>query len=320
MPISPARAVAALVLTLTAPFGHAAPSFSCEAATKVSERLICTNETLSKLDQMLDEAYRAAMFSANPPARLQEDQRRWLNTRDACKTVRCLEAAYEKRIVELRRNSDCALQLGTSACFNGVSERLPRTADGRLMLRTRRECKMGFDGQDPRIFQAEAIQVQADCIEAGIYDPCEDASGTWGEAQCAYANTEVAERRIRKAQDQLRALSNGLSDERRIQQALQYAHKKWVSSRAATCEERNRRYLEAEAQEKATTGSADELVPKVDDAERVGFCFRRLADGRANELEEWVRVIGASNSRLERTRLFHDLLRDGVSRAAQPGR
>jgi len=39
----------------------------------------------------------------------------------------------------------------------------------------------------------------ADCVEKGIYDPCEDATGKWSLTRCAVVHTRVAEWRIDRA-------------------------------------------------------------------------------------------------------------------------
>jgi len=39
----------------------------------------------------------------------------------------------------------------------------------------------------------------ADCIERGVYDPCDDAGGAWGRGMCGAAHIEVAERRVKKS-------------------------------------------------------------------------------------------------------------------------
>jgi uncharacterized protein len=308
-----AHALTATLFALLPLYISSAPSFSCDTAQKRSEKLICGNRTLSTLDQILAEAYRAAAITANAPEDLQSSQRRWLISRDSCKSVRCLEAAYERRIVELRSIVDCGLELDSSTCAPIEVTNLPRTADGRLMLLTRWECRIGFGGQQSGRSQEEAIQVQADCIEAGVYDPCEDAGGKWGDAQCAWANMEVAERRIRRAQTQLLTMSRGFSNEAVVRLALENNEKEWRSYRESHCTERNRRYLETQAQGEADSTDAS-------DTEKLGFCFRREAEERADELEEWVRALKASNSRSERTRLLADFLPEAAQRAAQPGR
>ena len=53
-----------------------------------------------------------------------------------------------------------------------------------------------------------ASQLQSEvvsCIERGLYDPCDDGGGSWGRAQCAWAWTEVAERRVAKAEREILA-------------------------------------------------------------------------------------------------------------------
>jgi hypothetical protein len=41
--------------------------------------------------------------------------------------------------------------------------------------------------------------ILADCIEKKLDDPCLRSGGKMGDAQCAYGNSRVAERRIKRA-------------------------------------------------------------------------------------------------------------------------
>jgi uncharacterized protein len=262
----------------------ASPSFSCEGAARPAEKLVCGSETLSGLDRILADVYRLAMLSADDQEAVQRDQRRWLRRRDTCRTASCVEKAYMERIHEL-----------------DPSHALPRTADGRLMMKTRRQCRIGFDGEGESLSQNEAIQVQADCIEAGIYDPCEDAGSRWGAAQCALANTEVARRRSRRAHELLRDLARGLPDEKAIHQVLEREWKAWETRKDMFCEAQNRRFQEA-------IDNATSVAPG-DAGERYRSCETRLARLRADELETLAGALEAASAPSERTRLLSDFLR-----------
>ena len=79
-----------------------AASFSCaRGKTTPMETTICSDPTLSSLDEQMAERYAAAL-RAGPAADLKKSQRNWLQKeRNVCKTVACIEAAYRKRIEEL---------------------------------------------------------------------------------------------------------------------------------------------------------------------------------------------------------------------------
>lgn len=78
-------------------------SFSCDAATKVSEKLVCSDPQLAALDVELASIYRSARESAADPATLVDEQRGWLDQRDACSNVSCLREAYLQRRADLAR-------------------------------------------------------------------------------------------------------------------------------------------------------------------------------------------------------------------------
>lgn len=77
----------------------AAASFDCGKATTSTEKAICADAVLSRLDEQLDDAYRVAQKRASSRAALRDAQRRWLATRrDVCRDSTCLRAAYQARI------------------------------------------------------------------------------------------------------------------------------------------------------------------------------------------------------------------------------
>lgn len=291
--------------SLALPLGALAASFDCSKATTQVEKSICSNEELSRLDEALASEYRTATL-AESDSRLRLDQRRWLARRNACGNTACIVKAYEARLLQLRAIT-CTRDLSSGACADGNPDKLPRTADGRIMLLSREECRIGFgDGGKPVQGQAEATEVQADCIEAGIYDPCDDAGGKWGEAQCAWAHAQVAQRRIRRAAERLVASARMSS----LPSELKGSSERWEKARESYCGERNERYIAYE------NSSENEETPP-DDAEKFGFCFRRLAEERAEDFEYHLGRITSANSPTERTRLLEFLRDDPLARAAQ---
>jgi len=90
-----------LLLALPACAASAA-SFDCTKATTPTEKQICSDATLSRLDEQLDDAYRSAQHRVESRTALRDAQRTWLATRrDACKDVACLRSAYQSRIEAL---------------------------------------------------------------------------------------------------------------------------------------------------------------------------------------------------------------------------
>ena len=79
-----------------------AASFDCAKAQTATEKLVCSDPTLSRLDEQLNDAYRSAQHRAESRAALrdaQDAQRKWLSTRrDVCSDAACLRAAYLARI------------------------------------------------------------------------------------------------------------------------------------------------------------------------------------------------------------------------------
>ncbi|MDR2678925.1 MAG: hypothetical protein LBB51_05745 [Zoogloeaceae bacterium] len=79
---------------------HAPPSFSCAKAATSAENTICADPDLSRRDTLLALNYkliRSAALAAES-RRLTLEQRAWIEERNACETVKCLNNAYGRRI------------------------------------------------------------------------------------------------------------------------------------------------------------------------------------------------------------------------------
>src|SRR6476469_1792844 len=76
-----------------------AASFDCSKAATRTEKQICADPVLSRLDEQLDDAYRTAQHRAESRPALRDAQRKWLSTRrDTCEDSACLRKAYLDRI------------------------------------------------------------------------------------------------------------------------------------------------------------------------------------------------------------------------------
>jgi glucose/arabinose dehydrogenase/uncharacterized protein YecT (DUF1311 family) len=130
-----------LLLALPASAASAA-SFDCAKASTPTEKQICSDATLSRLDEQLDDAYRTAQKRAESRVALRDAQRKWLATRrDVCKDVACLRAAYQARIdvlLDESKSNPTTETLETSAnkarepytTSTGTCDGLPRLAIG----------------------------------------------------------------------------------------------------------------------------------------------------------------------------------------------
>jgi len=90
--------IAVCLLTQTA----TAASFDCAKARTSTEKHVCSDSTLSRLDEQLDDAYRSAQRRVESRLALRDAQRKWLSTqRDVCIDAACLRVAYLARIEAL---------------------------------------------------------------------------------------------------------------------------------------------------------------------------------------------------------------------------
>lgn len=75
-----------------------AAGFDCAKATSAIENLICSNDTLSQLDDKNTALYRDYKSICKDENLAIHDQRDWLvHTRNACLDASCLEDVYQKR-------------------------------------------------------------------------------------------------------------------------------------------------------------------------------------------------------------------------------
>lgn len=95
-------ALTAVALSVFAPGPITAASFDCAKAGTATEKKICGDPTLSKLDEDLAHAYRQALSADPEPGVLKARQKAWLrDRRGACVEVACLKDVYERRIARL---------------------------------------------------------------------------------------------------------------------------------------------------------------------------------------------------------------------------
>ena len=78
--------------------------FDCQKASSSIEKLICSNQQLSRLDDQMNRAYRMKIWNAGIYG-LKEapvEQQRWIKSvRNKCEDVSCLTNAYAARLEEL---------------------------------------------------------------------------------------------------------------------------------------------------------------------------------------------------------------------------
>ena len=129
---------------------------------------------------------------------------------------------------------------------------------------TREECRASAS-------QDEIVS----CIDRGLYDPCDDAGGNWGRAQCAWAHAQIAARRVKLAELEIaRRLRQGRAEQVALKQ-FKDGQRGWEAYRDRHCKFTN------QTVELAQFEGTSFL--------HVGFCYRRLTEQRASELEAILR-------------------------------
>lgn len=92
-----------------------AASFDCSQAKSPSEIAICSDVSLSKLDEQLGEAYNSLKSKLSDSAQLESEQQAWLSKRELCgNQVDCLSTNIQERINELTQKEFELSQATTS--------------------------------------------------------------------------------------------------------------------------------------------------------------------------------------------------------------
>lgn len=82
-----------------------AASFDCaKAGTKV-EKLICADAGLSKLDEELNVAYKAALQNEKQADSIKQAQKLWMRERNACLDAECVNRVYVERLIFLNASN-----------------------------------------------------------------------------------------------------------------------------------------------------------------------------------------------------------------------
>lgn len=83
-----------------------AASFDCNKATTLVEKAICQDQSLSTLDDEMAAAFNNGKANSANQSEFIKQQSAWLKTiRNICQTNRCIEKAYQDRIMVLNNNN-----------------------------------------------------------------------------------------------------------------------------------------------------------------------------------------------------------------------
>lgn len=156
MKLSPALSTLSIgCLIAMAPVAGVAASFDCSKNLTPMESLICSDNSLSQLDEKMSKAYSAALARSSDKAALRREQREWIARRDPCGANRdCLEGAYKTRIMDL----ELAADQGTRAIVIG-----PKL--GVFKLEIRQSVGVGYTIS---VFDAGGKTLQTISIESSV--------------------------------------------------------------------------------------------------------------------------------------------------------
>jgi uncharacterized protein YecT (DUF1311 family) len=130
------------------------------------------------------------------------------------------------------------------------------------------------------------VRVAADCIELEVYLPCELSSRV-GTFDCAWAYAEVAERKLKRTEQEILDAFKGRRAEKQERDAFIRWQRNWAKFRVNHCE------LSERLAELVVQGK-DGIVENGTDFHR-GFCMRRLNENRLVELNRFLEITVSSS-------------------------
>ena len=114
---------------LFTPLTALSASYDCQKAQTENEKLICSDQDLSKLDETLNTTYKNALSSISNKSLLVGWQRKWLSFDvKYCKDANCLKNAFSSRISMLKL---IAPSSSPSSIWNGAYTRDKKGVIGR---------------------------------------------------------------------------------------------------------------------------------------------------------------------------------------------
>lgn len=95
-----------LIFTLSFPMLSCAASFDCTKAISATEKLICSDEKISALDEQMAASYKFGLEKATDKDAFKKTQVEWLKQQRTCKDEVCLTKAYEARLDVLQEKEN----------------------------------------------------------------------------------------------------------------------------------------------------------------------------------------------------------------------
>ncbi|HKB58474.1 MAG TPA: hypothetical protein VKC56_00365 [Gallionellaceae bacterium] len=93
--------LALTVLPMATPANAA--SFDCAGARTATEKMICSDQELSRLDDALSQEFQQTIRQSQAKDAVRKDQETWRKVRDTCADAACIRLAYEARLLALRQ-------------------------------------------------------------------------------------------------------------------------------------------------------------------------------------------------------------------------
>lgn len=174
----------AVILTLSFPMLSCAASFDCSKAASTTEKMICNDPAISKLDEQLAAAYKTASDAATDKDALKTQQRDWLKqNRNLCGDTTCLTQTYQNRIAELLKpNVETSVAASSiPATTKAVTKPRYKTTTGQQFELCRNYCALLSRTEEASIY---------DC---GLRHPFDDIAKQQGFKEIPWKELNIQE-------------------------------------------------------------------------------------------------------------------------------
>jgi uncharacterized protein len=196
-----------ILLCMVMVFEVSAASFDCTKAKTNVEKMICSDASLSALDDTLSEAYEdenATRGEEDTPLKAQ--QKAWLAARNKCSDKACVRKSYEARIKELA----CAKSnMGSARGFGNCNYLMLREAETSVVpleLQYARQVIAASDNPEyaKEVLAAESLKWReyrdANCA---LYGETEGGSDGWKNAWASVCALGETQKRIKALKRQI---------------------------------------------------------------------------------------------------------------------
>jgi uncharacterized protein len=197
---TPMRYHPIVLLALFSTLAHSA-SFDCKKASAPVERLICSDQDLSALDNTMAELFTLEVESTEASTAMKKAQKTWLSARNTCRYVECAKLQYEARLQVLSCDPQgrfTGSAIGSSRCSYYSLRALDRELIG---VEAGYSTRISAESNNPEYTKKTALAEQQlwrqyRAAQCALYGATEGGLDGWKNAFAGMCEVDETEKRI----------------------------------------------------------------------------------------------------------------------------